>query len=146
MSDIKYLTDKELKFAQKVAEGLPRSKAIIEAGYSPKNAQNAYSMGSVYYNKPHVREKIEELRKAQGRKLMENLPHLLKEMLKLALGGEDTKSIPGYNARVQFEALRDLLDRIPGMGKREKIQISDEEFPAELLRLLNRLNADEGEA
>jgi phage terminase small subunit len=145
MGEKQYLADKELKFAQLVAEGVPRSRAIIEAGYSP-SPKNAAIMGSAYAKKPHIQQKIEELRKAQGRKLMESLPDLLKEMLKLALGGKDAEKTPGYNARVQFEALRDLLDRIPGMGKKEKIQVSDEEFPAELLRLLNRLNADEGEA
>lgn len=143
MSDEKHLSDREMKFAQLVAEGVPRNRAIQESGYNPKNNVSAKSMGYTIYNRPRVRQKVEELRKAHGRKLMEKLPDFLKEMSDLALGKSKTQ---GYNARVQFEALRDLLDRIPGMGKKEKIQISEEDFPAELLRLLNRLNADEGEA
>jgi hypothetical protein len=143
MSDKKHLSNKEMKFAQMVAEGYPKTDAVIEAGYNPGSRVNASSMGHQLSKRPRIRQKIEELRLAQGRKLMENLPDLLKEMLDLALGKSKAS---GYNARVQFEALRDLLDRIPGMGKKEKIQITDDDFPAELLRMLNRLNTDEGEA
>lgn len=143
MSERKHLTDRELKFAQLVASGVTKREAIERSGYNPGSRDSASTMGTVVSRRPRVRQKIEELRKAQGRKLMEQLPEFLKEMCDLALGRSKTQ---GYNARVQFEALRDLLDRIPGMGKKEKIQISEEEFPAELLRMLNRLNADEGEA
>lgn len=143
MSEKKHLSNKEMKFAQKVAEGIPKTDAVIEAGYGPGSRVSARSMGYALSKRPHVQQKIEELRRAQSRKLMEHLPDLIKEMLDLALGNSKAS---GYNARVQFEALRDLMDRIPGMGKKEKIQVSDDDFPAELLRLLNRLNTDEGEA
>jgi len=143
MSDDKHLSDKEMKFAELVASGVSYTDAIIESGYNPKNRGTAGSMGNQLVKRPHVQQKIEELRQAQGKKLMMHLPELVQEMLRLALGKSKAKN---YSARVQFEALRDLLDRIPGMGKKEKIQVTEEDFPAELLRLLNRLNRDEGEA
>jgi len=137
------LTEKELKFAELKSLNISHSDAVRRAGYNVTNDNSAASLGYTLTKKPLVQEKIQELKQAQAKKLMEHLPELLQNMLDMALGKSQT---PNFNARVQFEAIRDLLDRIPGMGKKEKIHVSTEEFPAELLRLMNRLNADEGEA
>lgn len=136
-----YLTDQEKKFAELKVSGKSHADAVISAGYHPGTRASANAMGVSLYKKPIIQDRIDKLRKAEARKLMEKLPDLIKEMLDLAMGRSCDKG-----SRVQFEAVRDLLDRIPGMGKKEKIQITDEHFPAELLKLLNRLNINEGEA
>lgn len=136
-----HLTDQEKKFAELKVSGKTHADAVVEAGYHPSTRASANVMGVNLYKKPIIQNRIDELRKAEARKLMEKLPDLIKEMLNLALGISCDKG-----SRVQFEAVRDLLDRIPGMGKKEKIQLTDEHFPTELLKLLNRLNINEGEA
>ena len=135
------LTDQEKKFADLKVSGKTHADAVVEAGYHPSTRASANAMGVNLYKKPIIQNRIDELRKAEARKLMEKMPDLIKEMVDLAMG----KTVE-RGSRVHFEAVRDLMDRIPGLGKKEKIQLTDEHFPAELLKLLNRLNINEGEA
>ena len=147
MSDKQYLTEKEQKFVENKALGKTGAESVRLAGYGVTTPQSAKSLGYNLMQKPIIAQKIQELRKAQSKKLIEHLPDLLQKMLDLALGktkGPSDKSVEG--TRIQFEAVRDLLDRIPGMGKKEKVSYSEEDFPADVLRVLNRFMNDEGEA
>jgi phage terminase small subunit len=82
----KGLTQQQLRFCEFYLQGMPAGRAYMQAGYSPKNLNNARVNASQLLTKPSVREYIEEQRRQIKKTFELNRGMLIENLLNIALG------------------------------------------------------------
>ena len=124
------LNARQEKFAQKVAKGLSKTQAAMDAGYSPKNAARAGVMLSGR-NHPRIQARINELQKrAANRVTLTLASHLtdLKDIRDRALqNGSYSSAVAAEVARGKAAGLyinksELTINKIEQMSKREVIE------------------------
>lgn len=127
------LTAREEKYCQEYVLKLDKTKAAIAAGYSKRSAKE---IGYENFTKPHIKQRIEEIRQEIKEKLGIDEHSVLTEMASLSYWNIQDFMDEGNNVKDLSQLDRDMLKPVTGIKvKRTIITVGDKTVESTIIDL-----------